>query len=164
MNRGQIFSMDLLASMIIIILGLGLLTSIGEINFYNTKQKQGFESLKQKTETALIILTNSTKFDCNIEGIELAYSIDENKINLLSEAEIKKELGLKDYNAQIYTQTRTIINDAMGFDNIASIDINIAYCKNTPIFEDINNCMRSEDGACYDTKLLLKTLTLRVGK
>jgi len=163
MHKGQIFSIDLLASMVIIILGFGLLTSLGEINLYNTKQKQSFEILKQKTETALIIFTNSPRYDCNIEGIQLAYSLDENKLNLLTEQEIKKELGLMDYNVQIHTETNTILNDTLNQENIASIDLNIAYCKNNPTFEDLTNCTNS-GGTCYDTKLMLKTLTIRVGK
>ncbi|VVB74284.1 Uncharacterised protein [uncultured archaeon] len=177
MHKGQMFSMDFLIAAVIVIMAFGLLTAAMEINFYNKKQSQLYEVMKQKAQTAAIALVNSPDYDCNIGSLELAYSIDLNKAAGISESDFKNRLGLKDYNANISFRdlanggniiVQKIINDSItDSNNIASIDLNIAGCAKDirPAYSDLNTCIRTPQGSyCSSSALKLYTMTVKVAK
>ncbi len=177
MNKGQMFSIDFLIATVIVIMAFGLLTAAAEINFYNKKQTQLYEVMKQKTQSAAIALVNSPDYDCNIRELELAYSIDLNKASKISESDFKNRLGLKDYNANISFRdlanggtllSQKIINDSItDSNNVVSIDLNIAGCVTfpRPTYSDLNNCIRTTQGNfCSSSTLKIYTMTVKVAK
>lgn len=163
MFKGQIFSMDFLISMTIIILGIGVVFGLTEINFYNNQQQQVFNKMKQKTETAMIILANSPEFDCNIGTVELAYSLDANKLQNYSPAELKNRLGLSEYLVSLIVDSNQIINDALNSRNIIGFDLNVAYCKNNTKITDLKLCANSTP-MCNNKDFSMKTITIKVGQ
>jgi len=178
MRKGQMFSMDFLIATVIVIMAFGLLTASAEINFYNKKQAQLYEVMKQKAQSAAIALVNSPDYDCNIGGLELAYSIDFNKVSKITESDFKNRLGLRDYNANIsFTDLKAgtglplnqkIINDSItDSNNIVSIDLNIAGCGKFPraAYSDLNECIRSVAGSyCSSNNLKMYKMTVKVAR
>ena len=160
MNKGQIFSTDFLFAMVLIILGLGVLTSLMEFNQYNIKQKAEYNLIKEKTEAAIIALTNNPDYECDINGIILPYSIDTNKILGATPQEIKQKIGLNDYNIQL-TFTETLQEELINSKTIISIDLNILACDSSTTFSDLTECMKNAN--CAKNNFQTKKLTLKVG-
>lgn len=170
--------MDFLIAAVVVIMAFGILTAAAEVNFYNKKQAQLYEVMKQKAQSAAIALVNSPDYDCNIGGLELAYSIDLNKAAKISESDFKNRLGLTDYNANIsfidlklgttIPINQKIINDQItDSNNIVAIDLNIAGCITypRPTYSDINECTRTAQGTyCASNTLKLYKLTVKVAK
>ena len=160
MNKGQIFSTDFLIAMVLIILGLGVITSVLEFNQYNIKQKAEYDLIKEKTQSAMIALTNNPSLECDINGILLPYSINTNKFSETPLPELKDKLGLRDYNIQV-TFTEVLSEDQINSKTIISLDLNILACDNTAGFSDLNNCMKTTD--CAKENFKIKNINLRVG-
>jgi len=168
MGKGQIFSTDLLFAMVLIILALGALAGIAEFNNYNTKQKTIFSSLKEKSETAAITLTNAPWSSCKINEIPLAYSINQISLDSLisTPLEIKKRLALQDNNVQIVMlgiPETYYVNDLMLAKNVVTIDLNVVVCTNLTTYTDINSCMNSP-ALCNNTNFKTKTIRMSVGE
>ncbi len=164
MNKGQIFSVDFLFAMILMIFFLGTLFGIGEIKNYETKEDNIRNELEMKSQAALITLTNSKMFSCeNDVNLFMAYSIDKDKLDLITtQKEFKEMLGLADYNLSLLLDGGTVNgkNDIHSGRNIYAIDLNVLYCEGTAKFSDINACI---GGSC-NAKVEQKKLTIKVSK
>ena len=167
--KGQLFTTDFLIGMIIVILGFGLMTAQLEFTMYQNKETTNYNELAEKAESATITLSDANWSACDINRTSLAYSIDINKINSLNEHEIKKRIGLTDYNANITltspTLTKNIITEIITNKNIYSIDLNVLTCTNDANFTDLNYCLNySGAGNCNTNKIWMSTLKIKVGK
>jgi len=163
MNRGQIFSIDFLIAMILMIFFLGLILSLGELQGYERKEERIRYELESKTESALISLVNSPDYACKLDtNSYLAYSFDYSKINLISQDDLKKSLGLIDYNLSLILNGHIDVNhnDAHNGTNVYAIDLNVLYCDSEVNFSDLNSCM---NGTCSPT-LSNQILKLKVSK
>jgi len=167
MHKGQIFSTDLLFAMVIIVLCLGTIVSAYEFNLYNQKQHTIQKDLKEKTETAIIILTNSVANcqinDFNGRTMSLAYSINTNKLTTLAAnpKTLKEALAIQDLNLQIKLSTSgTILNEVINAQNIVGIDLSVMTCNSSATMSDLNACMTL--GTCNNIKK--ETLSLKVKK
>lgn len=170
-TKGQLFATDFLIAMTIIILGLGMLGAASEFNMYQNKELTNYGELQEKAEAAAITLSNSTWSDCNLGATEMAYSINRDKISALSggASEVKKRLGVSDYNIQILFDNLPLSgfpNDTgtPNSKNIAGIDLNVVLCRNTVAFFDLNKCMNTNLASCFSIKINRVKLTIKVGK
>lgn len=159
-DKAQIFTVDVIISIILVILAMGVVSAVAEFNFYNSKQQLLYDSLKQKAETAAIVLANSDWSTCSIGNTNLAYSVNFYKINSVGhEMDIKKKLGLQDYNVQIKIGGWEILSDSMTSQNVVSVDLNVFYCNQLPPADSILNCLNN--ARCSDNK---QKLSITVGK
>lgn len=146
MNRGQIFSIDFLIAMILMIFFLGLILSLGELQGYERKEERIRYELASKTEAALISLINSPQFSCELDNNSfLAYSLDFNKIDNISTKNLKEAIGLDGYNLSLsinYNQFPKH-DEILTGKNIYVTDVKILYCNKGVSFYDLNNCMNS---------------------
>ena len=160
MNKGQIFSIDFLFAMVLMIFFLGMLIGLGEMQNYEKKEQTIRAELETRTQAALITLTNSNDFTCKTDlGTHLAYSIDLSKLIPKTNIDTKNNLGLKDYNLSILLDNiiQTGKDDAHFGKNIYAFDINILQCNGIVNFSDINNCMNDTcSGATKQAKLTIK--------
>jgi hypothetical protein len=167
------FSMDLLIAAVIVIMAFGLITAAAEMNFYNKKQEQLYEIMKQKTQAAAIALANSPQYDCNIGELELSYSIDIKKIKAISKADLKKRLGLTNYNARITLTDKDgatilqILDEPLSGENVSTIEISVAACSESPrpTYADFEGCTRTApDADCTSTSFLQYKLIVGASK
>lgn len=164
--NGQLFATDFLIAMIIVILGFGIMAAQLELNIYQNKEKTNDNALSERTETAAIALANSEWSACDINGTKLAYSINKDKIALLSENTVKERIGLTDYNAQITLvgkSPRNIMTEPITNQNIYAIDIDVLTCTKDANFADLNFCMNSLS-VCDTPNIWMSTLKIKVGK
>ncbi len=167
--KAQIFAVDVIISIILVILAIGIISAAAEFNFYNSKQQTSYAILKQKAETAAIVLANSNWSSCSTGNTNLSYSINTIKINAINpnpdtrKAEIKKRLGLEGYKANIILQTPVayeILNEEMTDPNAVSLELNVFVCTGGNVAQNLlNSCM--EGGACTFSE---RKLIITVGK
>lgn len=105
MNKGQIFSIDLLLASIIAILLIGVLINTVEIKNYEQKESILSEELRLSSEAALLNLLNG-KYSCKFAYTNLTNSIDFYKLNNAEIIDIEKTLGLLDSNFEIWIKER----------------------------------------------------------
>lgn len=172
LNKGQIFSIDFLFAMILVIVSMALLMNAIQFKTYEAKDLVEKQILAEKTNAAVIALTEG-EFSCNFDqNIPLAYSVDINKLldaNKLGADIIKQKLGLADYNIHL-TVTRypaggtTIVNDTLG-ENTFFAEMDILACeKSVDIrFADLNKCL-VEGISCKSANASKQKLTLGVSK
>jgi len=163
MNKGQIFSIDFLIAMILMIFFLGLLLSLGELQGYERKEARIRYEIASKTEAAIISLVNSPQYACEMDtNSYLAYSLDISKINTMSNDELKKSLGLLDYNLSLLLDNLILSghDDPLNGKNIYAVDLDILYCNGNISFSDLNMCM---NGTC-GTVIEKHTLKVKVSK
>ncbi len=99
-NKGQVFSVDFVVAVIIVIIFFGLVVNSFEIRSYNTREEISRTALSQKADAGFVALTNGA-YSCEVEvnsthSIPLAYSLDLNKIDGPAPSGIKNYLGLSD--------------------------------------------------------------------
>lgn len=163
MNKGQIFSIDFIIAMILMLVFLGGLMSIGEVQSYEKKEAQIRNNLKTKTEAALIVLTNSQEYGCTLDtGETLAYSLDSTKITSVPHIKLKEDLGLVDYNLSLLIDGVVDPNHSENSSspNIYAAEINILYCGKGITYSDINSCYT---GSC-PANIAESKLTIEVSK
>jgi len=159
MNKGQIFSTDLLFGMVIIIFGFGLMLALTETSSFDAKHARIEKQLQEKTEVALLLLTSSPIGQCDL-NVKLPYSINTEKLTSLGSVALKKALLLEDNNVSIsLSGGTTLINETPNTANIISIDLNVFVCDNSTKFSDLNTCLSSTI-PCNN----LQTLTIKVGQ
>ncbi|MFA6268787.1 MAG: hypothetical protein WCW13_03870 [archaeon] len=165
MSKGQIFSIDFILAMVLVIFGIGTMMAIAEFNMYNIKQKQEYSNLTEKTQSALIVIANSEWSSCKIGNTFFPYSINSDKLNLLIQnpVELKKRLALQDYNTQIISDGTRINYDTINSDNIVALELNILYCNNSTTATDVNNCMNSTT-KCTNNNFKTGNISIKVGQ
>jgi hypothetical protein len=140
--RGQIFSIDLIVAMIILVLFLGILITHSETITYSEKENIQMQKLIQKSEAGLTALLNG-KYSCTTSSQNrLANSIDEQKIgtNLI---QIKEYLALQNFKIEIKisegaNQKFSKFDDPLGY-NVIVNERDILFCDGTINEADIEN-------------------------
>jgi hypothetical protein len=163
-NNGQIFSVDFLIAIILMIFFLGTIIGMTEVKNYEKKEELSIYTLENQSDAAVIVLTNSNLFACKTDTNNvLAYSIDMQKINTFAgnSTELKEKLGLLDYNISIKVGNITVFSEDLSENrNVHVSQINVLKCNNGILFSDLNACMT---GLCTDT-ITQEILLLEVGK
>lgn len=165
MHKGQIFSIDFLIAMGIVVLLIGtILLATEKQNFYQTEENE-HNKLTTKINNGLLALFATGEYDCNLENQRLKYSLDINKL-IQKKATIKQKIGLIDYNVQLIIETDIsvqILNEELKDDTIYALDMNILTCidSNKLSYLDLFNC---REGTCYSANLKERKLSIRVSK
>lgn len=160
-KKGQIFSLDFLLSMIIVILIIGTIINTTEIKTYNTKKNIENQQIEENLDLAIKTILTTPKFNCDTNGQILKYTLDINKIKNLK-TEIKNVLGLNKYYTQIIIGAEEIIFEDTPNTTLIK-EIIIQTCENSENFKlmDLNNCRLSN---CYSNFLQEQKLIIGVGK
>jgi hypothetical protein len=164
MNKGQLFSIDLLFGVIILIFGIGLLISAAEINTYNQKQENNYTELVNKTILATQVITNSIDWDCNFDKTHAAYSINKDKFLATPGNTIKEKANLIDYNIRITIgELPPIYDEIINSKDAIVYELEILTCNNTTDFNMLKNCM-STNSTCYNESIKKEIFKLMVAK
>ncbi len=151
MNKGQIFSIDLLFASIIAILLIGVLINVIEIKNYEQKDSILQTDFDLSSEAALNVLLNG-KYSCEFNNINISNSIDRGKLHNSTIEELSKELGLIDKNFEIWTidtlsnspiKSKGIIGENANVYEIDFLDCEFIGETDTRIFENLNNLIKT---------------------
>lgn len=167
MNKGQLFSIDLLFGVILLLFGIGILISAAEINSYNQKQENNYNELLTKTILASQVITNSTEWDCNFGETHAAYSLNKDKFSIAfgnTTTKIKEKANLLDYNIKITIgDTPPLYEELINSKDVVVYTLDILTCNNTTDFNMLKKCM-SADSTCYNSFIKKETFKLMVAK
>jgi len=164
-ERGQVFSLDLLIAMVLVVLGIGLLLNAAELRAYEAKESSLRAEMQEKAEAALIAFTNSKVIACAADSTPLAFTADYAKLNAMNSAAgreaLKKFLGLQGYNVQLSVGATTALNDSPNEGNIVALEAPVMTCTSsaTLTMKDVGDCAT---GSC--TKLTKQTISLKVSR
>ncbi|MDD3083963.1 MAG: hypothetical protein PHP82_02995 [Candidatus ainarchaeum sp.] len=157
MNKGQIFSLDFLLAMIIVIIFFGTIINSFETKTYLLKENINYDSLIQKSNSAFIALTNG-KYVCktNVNN-NLPFTINK---NLLPEQifELKEYLGLQDKNILLILDEEILFEDKLLEKNekIIVIEKDIVICDNEIDFVEFEKCLNGNPCEFEKKKIVLK--------
>ncbi len=166
MTKGQIFSLDFLIAVSILILGIGLLMNSVYLSTYEAKEKLEKRNLSEKAEAGLTALFSNANAGCDVNGHYAAHSINLSKLDNLTSTDakdiaLKKALGLGDMNVSLEVGGNQKINDGMNLRNIYAVEIDVMACENSSVtFTALRNCM---NGASCAGPITQKKLKIRVG-
>jgi hypothetical protein len=163
MNKGQIFSIDMLFGMIVLILGVGVLLGAAEINFYNFSQQIRHDELVQKTITGAQVITNSKYFGCKFGEANTAYSINYDTIRSITLEQLKEKANLLDYNIRLTVSGEVLFDDIENSKNLVGVDLDILHCTNYATFNGLKECLTSNP-TCGNGDVKKTTFRLEVAK
>jgi hypothetical protein len=158
-NKGQIFSIDLILAMVVVIIFIGAIISISEIRTNQVKNEQDNSIFNNKTQTAFSILLNG-KYSCKTSnGTLLTGSLDRSSFSSYTKEQVKNYLGLSEENVLIlFDGVNSQVNDSIMGDNF-SFEENVLLCDGEINYSDLNDCMGG--GTC---SLQKKNVLMRVAK
>jgi len=144
-KKGQVFSLDFMISLIIIILGLGLVIQFAEVKSYDIKDEELFNELKRVGETAGNLIVSNPNTICELvdeSGKKIGYlnncltsifippgsGLDESRAIILrnldkGKAILKKDIGISD-------NYKCLIEDDLDFGN-PNVKIYSVDCKDS---------------------------------
>ena len=103
MERGQIFSLDFLISMIVITAAIGLLIQATEYNTYNMKEERAYNEMRNVARIAANLIVSSNETTCEDEiGGHLMNCVDTINGNFVP---ITNFLDASGYEYNIETET-----------------------------------------------------------
>ncbi len=164
MRKGQIFSIDFLIAMIIVVLIIGTFVLIVEKKNFDARENFEATKLEQKLGAAVFALIN-TNYSCEAEGSKIMYSIDKEKV-LAEKDTLKEKLGMMDYSLQIKligTGETEILNEDETGRNIYVIDFDIMVCENSSGI-DLNDTFYCSNGTCENGNLKKEKLIIGARK
>lgn len=159
-NNGQIFSLDLIFATILIILFIGILINITEVNNYQTKENIIKSEFYLRGQTAINLLTHG-EFSCDFEEMKLGNSLNKSKFNATQYFRLQEKLGLTDMNFEIYLNNdkNKWVGEING-DNVLVFSLEILTCDNSNNPIDINSikpCLKNqEECGLKKEKIVLK--------
>lgn len=163
-DNGQIFSIDLIFATILIIVFIGILINITEVNNYEKRESIIQNEFYLKGQTALNLLTHSD-FSCDFEEIKLGNSLNKNKLELTSNDQLIEKLGLIDTNFEIYLGNDIIKQfGEMNGKNILVYSLEVLTCDDNSNPLDINSitpCLNNQLTLC---ELQKENLIMRMSK
>jgi len=159
MNKGQIFSIDFIIAMILVIVFIGVLITSVETKHYSEKENINFELDLARATTGLRLLTNG-QYSCKTTdtNLTLPFSLNKTLFDNASKDEVKKYLSLNDTNINIsINDTSTNVNDTYAQDFI-NLELEILTCNNTLDLNDMINSLNN------NYSLSKEKINLRVGR
>jgi len=70
-NKGQVFSLDLIIAMTVLVLGIGLLIQFSETRIYEQKENMLWKELESKGQTASALLVSNPEIICSLVDEEV---------------------------------------------------------------------------------------------
>ena len=163
-NNGQIFSLDLIFATILIILFIGILINITEVNNYQTKENILKSEFYLRGQTAINLLTHG-EFSCDFEEMKLGNSLNKSKFISTEYTKLPEKLGLIDVNFEIYLNNNKSkwVGEITG-DNVLVFSLDVLTCDNSNNPVDINSikaCLKNQEDDCSIRK---ENIVLKVSK
>ncbi|MBT4192514.1 MAG: hypothetical protein HOE11_04355 [Candidatus Diapherotrites archaeon] len=155
MEKGQIFSLDFILAVVLLILFLGTIINAANIQQYNSKAELLDEEFTSSIETAAITLLNGN-YSCEYANTKLASSIDLTLLTPASATALKSYLGLEDKLIFLEIDGTTILDETAGSEQIYVFDFEVLTC-NAPL--DLSQII-----LCTSTCDLKKTMSFGVGR
>ena len=143
MNKGQIFSIDFILAIALVILFTGTIITFSETQLYSEKENILTTKLMKQTDAGLVALLNG-KYSCQLEsGINLANSLNTITVSSANEIALKEYLGLNENNVSLKLGGDPLNLDDLQTNNTRVIlDQNILVCAGDLLISDLNNCLR----------------------
>ena len=147
MKKAQIFTLDAIIALVVVVTAIGLIVNAFELKEYNLREEEKFSELKNKAETAALMLAVNENLNCSVgsTGIKI-----QNCVYNYGDS-IKSELGLSDEFKCNITNTDNPITlmgceDSLPTDKeVVAITKNILYMNNASgelIKAEWNDCIR----------------------
>jgi len=162
-KKGQVFSLDFLISLILIVLAIGIIIQLSEINSYETKEKQVREELEMVGGTAKNLLLTSPSIVCGIADIRDNEIIGYMNGCYCSKPINKEFLGLPEgYNCNISGNagiTTDCTDNPINAKNVYSAEIKAVFAEGgtTYITKDIyQNCINGNGCSLKEGTIKLK--------
>ena len=166
MNKGQIFSIDMLFAIILLIFSIGIIIGSAEINTYNQKQQINQNNLITKTIIGAEVITNSNEWKCDLNNTHLPYSINMNKFNTTNFPleKIKEKANLTTYNIRISINNEIIYNENIEENKDLIVhELEILTCTNQTTFNELKECIDKNEN-CPNELISKKIFKLEVAK
>ena len=157
MNKGQIFSIDFILAIVLVILFMGTIITFSETQLYSEKENILTTKLMKQTDAGLVVLLNG-KYSCKLEsGINLANSLNISLIATANKDPLKKYLGLNDNNVSLKIDGTPLNLDEVSTKNtIIILDQNILVCTSQVLISDLNNCLRGSNCTLTENKISIE--------
>jgi hypothetical protein len=127
MERGQIFSLDFILAVVLLVLFLGTIINATNMQQYTSKVELLDQELNSSIETAAITLLNG-KYSCEYANTKLASSIDLVLLTSASATEVKSYLGLEDKLIFLEIDGTPIFDETTGSEQMYVFDFNVLTC------------------------------------
>jgi len=171
MNKGQIFSIDFIIAMILVVLSIGIIFSAGQTKMFEIKEENTKQIMMEKTESALIKLLGDPTIECTIDtNLTLPFSIDKTKLGAKTSTPakqtlFKEEMALQGYNVVLERmgESSAEINDTLSGENTFAVEADVMVCEGAPAYADLNACLVGNTSLCGE-KLTKQKLILKVNK
>jgi len=97
MKKAQLFTLDLMLSFALVVLAIGLTIHSFELNTYSLREEELYNELKNKAETASLMLSINEKLNCSVQNtnIRMQNCIYPNVQQLKNELGLSSEFGCK---------------------------------------------------------------------
>ena len=157
MNKGQIFSIDFILAIVLVILFMGTIITFSETQLYSEKENILTTKLMKQTDAGLVALLNG-KYSCKLEsGINLANSLDKSQISSENNDSLKKYLGLNDNNVSLKLDgTALNLDETHTKTTRIILDQNILVCTGQVLISDLNNCLRGSNCTLTENKISIE--------
>lgn len=168
MQKGQLFSLDFLVSLIVVMLAIGLVFQFSELQTYDLKDKMLFDETKRVAETASNMLVGNPAILCKLveEGTANQISYLSNCIDSSNPSALtKNNLGIPaayNCNADGITITDCSSIPTSAAKNSYSVKRTILLHSGNLSKKDYDNCINLPSGTC--TAFTEKEVTLTIWK
>ena len=166
-QRGQVFSIDLIIAMSLVILGIGLLFNAANLRAFEAKESFLTKEMQDRAQAAVIALVNGKATSCSFDSTPLAYSIDLQKTSTLynsASGALKKYMGLQGYNVQLsVTGSSPIMNETLDDKDVVALDINVMVCTSSSP-ANYNNMKTIMSGGTTGNPPTRQILSLKVSR
>lgn len=145
MKKAQIFTLDAMLSLVLVVMALGLIIHSFELKEYTLREEELFNELKSKAEVASLMLSINEKIICEIQQTKMkmqnCIATNNNKLSRLKEL-----LGL---NADFGCRLANARNETIGNcsdnipdnKNIVSIKKKLLVLNDNPTKSNWNTCI-----------------------
>jgi hypothetical protein len=158
MKKAQLFTLDLMLSFALVVLAIGLTIHSFELNTYSLREEELYNELKNKAETASLMLSINEKLNCSVQGTNIRMQNCLQK-DVLGNLSLKEQLGLSDFKCRIVIDSQALDDcrdDFSTANNVVSIKKKMLVFNSSITKTIWNNCVTS---GCSGNE---KTLTIYV--
>jgi len=159
MKKAQLFTLDLMLSFALVVLAIGLTIHSFELNTYSLREEELYNELKNKAETASLMLSINEKLNCSVQGTKIRMQNCLQK-DVLANLSLKEQLGLSGFKCRIVIDSQTLDDCSDDFstaNNVVSIKKTMLVFDSSITKNQWNSCVTSGCSSGNE-----KTLTIYV--
>jgi hypothetical protein len=157
--KGQIFSLDFIIAIVIVIVFFGTILNAYETRNIMFKQEIENQFIIEKSNNAFLLLTSN--FPCETKnGVVLPHTINVEKMNDFlgdeSVYELKRKINLENNNVILRINGNKIVDEGqLNKKTIVVIEKDILTCSNTIDFEEFEKCLTGGNCDYIEQKISL---------